>query len=77
LKVLAVYPDENLEIWKKHLNDLPPAWINSYDQSQTIRQHQTYDLKAIPTLYLLDESKRVLLKDATATTIHEYFEKVK
>jgi hypothetical protein len=77
LKVLAVYPDENLEIWKKHLKDLPPAWINSYDQSHTIRQHQTYDLKAIPTLYLLDESKRVLLKDATTAAIHEYFEKVK
>lgn len=31
-----------------------------------------YDLRASPTLYLLDKDKRVLLKDATIETIEQY-----
>ena len=32
-------------------------------------------MKAIPTLYLLDKDKTVLLKDATAEEIEEYLQK--
>jgi len=74
LKVLAVYPDENLDIWRSHLNEMPSSWINGYDKSLTIRNNQVYDLKAIPTLYLLDENKRVLLKDTYVELIHEFLE---
>ena len=38
----------------------------------TIKEEQVYDLKAIPTLYLLDKDKTVLLKDATAPAIEAY-----
>ncbi len=33
-----------------------------------------YDIKALPTLYLLDEDKRVVLKDATIEKIIEYLQ---
>lgn len=33
-----------------------------------------YDLKAIPTLYLLDKDKKVLLKDATVAQIDQYLQ---
>jgi len=72
MKVVGVYPDENLEAWRNHLNDYPSSWINSYDKASTIKNNQIYDLKAIPTLYLLDEKKNVLLKDATVGQIHEF-----
>jgi hypothetical protein len=75
LKVLAVYPDEDLEIWKSHLNDIPASWINGYDKTQTVKNEEIYDLKAIPLLYLLDKGKIVLLKDATVKEIHDYLEK--
>ena len=74
LKILAVYPDENLEIWRNHLNDVPASWINGYDKTLTVRNNQLYDLKAIPTLYLLDENKKVLLKDTSVGHIHDYLE---
>lgn len=74
LKVLAVYPDENLESWKKHLPDMPKAWINGYDKSLDVKNYEIYDLKAIPTLYLLDKEKKVLLKDTSAGDIFEYLE---
>lgn len=72
LVILAVYPDENLEVWKKHLSDIPDSWINSYDDKQILEKKKMYDLKAIPTIYLLDEHKNVLLKDATTRQVEQY-----
>ena len=75
LKVLAVYLDEDIEIWKKHINDIPASWINGYDKTLTVRNNEIYDPKAIPTLYLLDKEKIVLLKDAIIGEIQTYLEK--
>lgn len=72
LTILSIYPDEELDEWKKHYNDFPAEWINAYDKKLVIREQQLYDLKAIPTLYLLDKDKKVLLKDATEQAIEEY-----
>ncbi|MDR2680181.1 MAG: DUF5106 domain-containing protein [Tannerella sp.] len=75
LKVLAVYPDENPEVWKEHRRDIPSSWINAYDKSQAVRNNELYDLKAMPTLYLLDRDKKVILKDTSTGDIHEYLER--
>lgn len=75
LKILSIYPDADLEEWKRYLYDFPNEWINGYDKKQTIEQQNLYDLKAIPTLYLLDKDKTVLLKDATSAEIEEYLKK--
>lgn len=63
LKVLAVYPDADMSQWDAYAGDIPSEWINAYDPDQTINSAELYDLKAIPSLYLLDKDKRVLLKD--------------
>jgi hypothetical protein len=55
LVLLSIYPDEELDEWKKHLSEFPNEWINGYDKKFTIKEEQVYDLKAIPTLYLLDK----------------------
>ena len=67
LKILAVYPDEDIETWQNYRNNIPATWINAYDKSQTLRKENIYDLKAIPTLYLLSRDKSVLIKDAFST----------
>ncbi|MBD8349948.1 DUF5106 domain-containing protein [Dysgonomonas sp. HGC4] len=72
LDLLAVYPDSDLDLWRKHANLMPPLWLNGYDKGQVVFGKKLYDLKAIPSLYLLDASKHVLLKDAPAQTIEEY-----
>ena len=65
LKVLAIFPDEDLTEWKAYRDHIPASWINGYDRGCVIRSKELYDLKAIPALYLLDRDKRVLVKDAT------------
>lgn len=63
LAVLAVYPDEDLNAWREYFPSMPEGWVVSYDAAQKIENEELYDLKAIPTLYLLDAGKRVMLKD--------------
>ena len=64
IKVLAIYPDEDLTAWQNYRQDVPATWINAYDKDLTLRKENIYDLKAIPTLYLLSHDKSVLIKDA-------------
>ena len=66
IKVLSVYPDEDLAAWREHLDDMPDNWIKSYDKGIKITQERTYNLNAIPSLYLLDRDKRVMIKDGVS-----------
>lgn len=68
--VLAVYTEGNQEAWKKGLADMPEGWIIGTDR-QKVKEEALYDLKAMPSLYLLDGQKRVLLKDAPLGQIRE------
>lgn len=65
LKILAIYPDENLDDWHKHYADMPAEWINSYDKGCLIGRGNLYNIEAIPALYLLNKDKIVLVKDST------------
>ena len=63
LSVLAVYTEGNDEAWRKALPDLPKGWTVGIDH-EAVKTGALYDLKAMPSLYLLDGKKTVLLKDA-------------
>ena len=63
LKILAIYPDTDIEAWRAYQQEMPTGWISGYDRDQQLSQKQLYKLNAIPALYLLDAKKRVLIKD--------------
>ena len=64
LKVLNVYPDEDLSEWFAYMSHYPKSWINAFDAECIIRGDTIYYLRASPSLYLLDAEKRVICKDA-------------
>ena len=70
LTVLAVYTEGNQEVWKRTLRDLPQGWTVGSDH-EAVKLGTLYDLKAMPSLYLLDGTKKVLLKDAPYAKIRE------
>ena len=72
--VLAVYSEGIDEIWQAHRKDLPKAWISVTDGA-TVKRSLLYDLKAMPTLYLLDGERRVLLKDAYPGQLIDYLQR--
>ena len=64
LKVVDIYIDQEIDDWKAKAASYPKHWINGYDPTFTIRQDLIYNVRAIPSIYLLDQEKRVILKDA-------------
>lgn len=68
--VLAVYAEGDTEVWKKYLNGMPGNWVIGEDK-MAVKDRAIYDLKAMPTIYLLDKNKKVLLKDAPYARIRE------
>ena len=74
LTVLAVYTDEDLPKWRSYQTHMPAEWINSYNPDSVIKNEKLYDLKAIPSLYLLDADKTILLKDADIRVIEAYLQ---
>ena len=72
LKVLDVYIDEEIDEWKAHLADYPKTWINGYDPTHTLRADLIYNVRAIPSVYLLDRDKTVLLKDVPQERLMHY-----
>lgn len=66
IATLAIYPDEDIEAWRNYLPQMPQRWVCGYDAGMTLTHEHLYDLKAIPSLYLLDREKRVLIKDGSS-----------
>ena len=75
LKVLTIYPDEDVDLWRSHLNEMSKEWINAYDKGQVLSLEGRYHLASIPSFYLLDQDKKVLLKDADWNEVMHFFEK--
>lgn len=70
LTLLAVYTEGNDDVWRNSLADLPGEWLVGTDR-EFVRTQPLYDLKAMPSLYLLDGRKRVILKDASFERVCE------
>ncbi len=71
LKIVLLYPDEDLTAWGAYGKAIPQSWIYAYDKSRRLTEENLYDLRAIPSLYLLDKEKRVLLRDGVSIPIVE------
>ena len=63
LAVLNIYIDSDLAEWRKYMPIYPDSWYNGYDPDFVIRTVVLYNVRAIPSLYLLDRDKTVLMKD--------------
>jgi len=76
LAVVNLYIDLERDKWKEMAKDYPKSWLNGYDQDYKIRQDLTYNIRAIPSLYILDKEKVVLMKDAPVEKVIPYLENI-
>ena len=62
LTVLAIYSGEDKELWEKTAYSLPSDWIVGYEEG-IIDEEESYYFRSSPSIYILDEEKKVLIKD--------------
>ena len=74
LRILGIYIDEDIRAWKDHAAELPAHWINGYEPDGLIRSDLLYFVRGIPSIYLLDADKRILMKDALPEAVAAYVE---
>lgn len=72
LRVLTIYPDEELNLWRKHLVEISEKWTVGHASLRG--EKPLYDLRALPNLYLLDRDRRVILKDAPVEQVEAWLE---
>lgn len=70
LSVLAIYTENNEQVWNHIKNQLPTNWLIGSDHG-FIREKALYDLKSIPSLYLLDNKRRVVVKNGSWEEINQ------
>lgn len=71
LAVLNIYIDEDIAAWREYMPVYPETWYNGFDPHLAIRNDMIYNVRAIPSLYLLDKEKVVILKDAVPQKLYE------
>lgn len=74
LRVLAVYTEGNQEVWRETAPLLPHTWTVATDTACAVKDTPLYDLKAMPSLYLLDADKKVVLKDTSLPALLQRWE---
>lgn len=75
LLILAVYPEEDMEIWQPYADHIPSTWINGFDKGATINMEGLYNLTSLPAVYLLDDKKNISLQTIRYTEIERELEK--
>ena len=74
IAVLNIYIDEDLKAWREYMPIYPEDWYNGYDPDYVIRTDVLYNVRAIPSLYLLDKDKKVIMKDAPETRLFDWLD---
>ena len=74
--VVNIYIDEDLNAWRSYIPVYPPYWHTGYDHDYAIRTNVLYNVRAIPSLYLLARDKTVILKDATTDRLLNTLERL-
>lgn len=72
VSIVAIYVDDDLDAWRASQSQIPRHWISGYTKGRTQDMSSLYDLRAIPSLYLLGADKRVILKDQPFSIIENY-----
>lgn len=68
LKVLAIYTEGNRQLWLNTCETMPQEWTVAIDESDIVAKN-IYDLPAMPVFYLLDNDKKVVMKDPSLSDL--------
>ena len=71
VRVLAVYPYGYDERWSSSATHFPSTWTDGYSPDGDVTARDVYYIKSMPSLYLLDKDKKVLLKNPSVEVLRK------
>ena len=74
LKVLAIYAGLPFPLWEKNKGKFPSSWISA--RFTVGGDRKKYNLPVLPSLYLLDKDKVVLVKDGSIEEVEDYLKTI-
>ena len=66
LALVTICTEGEMDAWKEYQQSFPSAWVNGYDARKVLVEKELYSLRSLPSIYLLDEDKLVLLKEPSS-----------
>ena len=72
--VVNIYIDEDFDAWREYLPNYPGNWLTGFDPLMVLRGGESYNIRAIPSVYLLAADKTVILKDAPVERLLGYLQ---
>ncbi len=73
ITVFAVGTDTNIDGWKNYITEKELNWINvNGTQSFSDDYHHLYDIYSTPTIYLLDQDKKIIAKRLSVAQIKDF-----
>lgn len=72
LRVMAIYPDGDINLWKRAVEEIPAEWYNGYSPDGAITENELYTLPAMPVFYVLAPDNTVLLKDPSLPLLADW-----
>lgn len=77
LSVVAVCPyGEMDDVWMTHAERLPADWIVGFSEELASDEYELYELRATPTIYLLDRVGKVVAKNVSVDKVDELVDNI-
>ncbi len=74
VEVFAVYTQRDKDEWQKYINDNQFNWINVWDPNNLTNFRFFYNIYSTPTIYLLDEDKKIIAKRISHESVRKIIE---
>lgn len=71
LGVIAVYSGDEEDLWRQSAAAMPQSWTIGYEDG-TVQDDDVYVIRMMPTIYLLDSDKKVIIKEADIDSLLNY-----
>ncbi len=76
VEVLAICTTTDGKRWKEFINEFDLNWINLADLSSRTNVKYYYDVRSTPTVYILDQEKKILLKKVATEDVPEIIDQL-
>ncbi len=74
LTIVSLCIEGKTQVWQD--TPAPSEWVDACDENQVIYEEEIYDIAEVPSFYLLDKERKVILRDVHVEYLLQYLSSV-